>query len=269
MSRALGHHRILEKDGAGAESMSIGLDVGAEQGLRRSPAALAWRREQWFFTGMAVAAALTVFVGYAPTYFLKRLYGAPPLSPLVHLHGILFTSWILLFLAQTTLVAARRTEAHRRLGLVGGLLAVAMVVVGLSVAIRFAHRGLTPLGGPPPLVFLVMPFGDMVLFPALVGAGLYFRRRPDTHKRLMLLATISLLTAAVARLPGVVGTGPLVFAPLTDVFVVACLVYDRLARGRVHPAFLWGGLFLIASQPLRLWIGSTEAWLDFATWLTR
>ena len=83
-----------------------------------------------FFTGLAVAVALTVFAGFAPTYYLKGLYGTPVLSPFLHFHGMLFTSWILLFVAQTTLVAAKRTDLHRRLGIVGALLAVAMLVVG-------------------------------------------------------------------------------------------------------------------------------------------
>jgi hypothetical protein len=72
---------------------------------------------------MAIVAALTVFVGFAPTYFLKALFGAPSLSPLLHVHGLLFTSWIVLLAAQTALVAGRRTDVHRRLGLAGGVLA--------------------------------------------------------------------------------------------------------------------------------------------------
>src|SRR4029453_3111358 len=86
-----------------------------------------------FFTGLAGAVALTVFVGFSPTYYLKGLYGTRALSPFLHFHGMLFTSWILLFVTQTALVAAKRTDLHRRLGIVGALLAVAMLVVGAAV----------------------------------------------------------------------------------------------------------------------------------------
>jgi cytosine/uracil/thiamine/allantoin permease len=72
------------------------------------------RRDRWFFTGMAVAALVAVFIGFAPSYYLGNFFGAPPLSTLVHLHGMLFTSWILVFLTQTSLIAARRTDVHAR-----------------------------------------------------------------------------------------------------------------------------------------------------------
>jgi len=197
-------------------------------------AAAAWRRDRRFFTGMAVAAALTVLAGFAPTYYLKGAFGAPALSPLLHLHGLLFTCWILLFLVQVTLVAAKRTDIHRRLGVVGGVLAPLMVAVGLAAAIGSARRGFTPPGGPPPLVFFVIPVTDLFVFSTMVGTALYFRRVSETHKRLMLLATIGLLTPAIARLPNVAAMGPPLFFGLTDLFIVACLVYDRLTRGRVH-----------------------------------
>ena len=138
----------------------------------------------------------------------------------------------------------------------------------VAVAIDGARRGMTPPGGPRPLVFLVVPLFDLLLFTKLAWTGLYFRRTKDTHKRLMLLATISLLTPAFARLPGIMSAGPPAFFGLTDLLVIACLFYGRVSRGRIHPAFLWGGLFVFASQPLRLLIGGTGAWLAFATWLT-
>lgn len=228
-----------------------------------------WHRDRRFFTGMALAALLTVFAGFAPTYYLKGMFGAPALSLLLHAHGLIFTSWILLFLVQTTLIAAKRTDVHRRLGIAGGVLAVLMLVVGLAVAIGSARRGFTPPGGPPPLVFFVIPMTDLAVFATLVGTGLYFRRRSDIHKRLLLMATLAILTPAIARLPHIAAAGPLAFLALTDIFILACIAYDRVTRGRVHPAFLWGGVFVIASQPLRLMVGSTNAWMAFATWITR
>src|SRR5450631_345149 len=111
-----------------------------------------------FFTGLAVAVALSVFAGFAPTYYLKGLYGTRALSPFLHFHGMLFTSWILLFVTQTTLVAAKRTDLHRRLGIVGALLAVAMLVVGTAVAVAAAKRGQVP-GSAPSLEELATPLG--------------------------------------------------------------------------------------------------------------
>jgi hypothetical protein len=109
---------------------------------------------------------------------------------------------------------------------------------------------------------------DLVVFPALVGAALWNRRNPATHKRLMLLAMLAVITAAVARLPGVLPYGPPAFFGLTNLFLVAAVAWDKWTRGRVHPAYVWGGLFLVLSQPVRLVVSGTEAWLKIATWLT-
>ena len=187
-------------------------DVGLAAGVRPVSAVMTAKgrsRDRRFFTGMAVAAALTVFIGFAPTYYLSGAFGGRPLTTLVHVHGAIATAWILLFLTQTSLIAARRTDLHRRLGVAGALLAVLLLVVGYLTAVEGARRGVTPPGGPPPLAFLAVPIGTLVVFAILVGAGLAQRRRSETHKRLMLLATIAILTPAIARMRYIWGPGPL------------------------------------------------------------
>lgn len=228
------------------------------------------RRERQFYTGMTIAIVLTVFAGFAPTYYLKSYFGTPALPSLLHLHGLVFTSWLVLFLTQTTLVAANRTAVHRRLGIAVSMFAVLVVVVGTMTAIIRAKQSAASTADPSPIVFLTIPLGDMFVFAILVGAGFYFRNRADVHKRLMLLATIAILPAATARLPFafIQQVGPLAFFGLADLFILPCLIYDLITRGRVHRATLWGGLILVVSQPLRLLIGSTHAWLTLATWLT-
>src|SRR5207244_4681037 len=134
----------------------------------------------------------TVAAGFAPTYYLKPLFAAPALPLSIHIHGALFTTWVLLFVAQTSLVAANRTDLHRRLGVVGAVLAITMVATGTAVAIgsaRMARPALGVLARASPLFVLVIPLASVVVFTILVGLGLYYRRRADAHKRLMLLAT--------------------------------------------------------------------------------
>jgi hypothetical protein len=228
------------------------------------------RRERLFYVGMAVLITITVFAGFSRTYFLKSYFGSPDLSLLLHIHGLVFTSWILLFLVQTTLVASRRTDIHRRLGVFGGVLAALVVILGTTTAILRVKGGSHPIPGVPGLSFLAIPLFDMLVFAILVGAALYYRHRADVHKRLMTLATIALLSAPIARLHFTfLPPGPPTFFGLTDLFIVACIIYDLATRRRVHPATLWGGLLIVASQPLRLMISGTPAWLAFAGWLTR
>lgn len=226
-------------------------------------------RQDRFFAVMSVIVALTVFAGFSPTYFLKGFFGAKPLTPFFHLHGAIFTCWIVLFVTQTALVRAGRPDIHRRLGVAGALLAPVMVVIGVMAAIDSARRGFTPPNGPPPLVFFVIPLTDLAVFSVLVTAGIWLRRQREDHKRLMLMATLSILTPAIARLPGIAAAGPPAFLGLTDLLIVGCMVYDKFAHGRVHRAFLLGGIFIIVSQPLRFLIAGTSAWLTFAKWMTR
>ena len=222
-----------------------------------------------FYVGVAIAVLITVFLGFSRSYFLKAYFDTPPLGLYVHIHGLVFTSWVLLFLAQTNLVASGRTGLHRKLGVGGAVLAALLLIVGTTTAIlRVKGGGSSPIPGVPPLSFLAVPLFDMVAFAILIGAGLVLRNRPDTHKRLMTLATIALTSAPLARLSFVRAAGPLGFFGLTDLFIVAMLVYDLATRGKVHPATIWGGLVVVASQPLRLMISGTPAWLAFAGWLT-
>jgi len=224
---------------------------------------------------MAIAMGLTVFAGFASTYYLRFFTGGPkatltkgPFTALVHVHGALFTAWVLLFIVQTALVASRRVAVHRRLGVAGAVLAAAMVVAGTFIAIATAARGSAP-AGVDPLAFLVIPIFDMVLFATFVTAALALRRDRETHKRLMLLAYVSIIVAAVGRLPGVLLLGPPAIFGLSFLFVVAGGIYDFLSRRRVHKAYLWGGALIVVSVPVRLAISGTGAWRALAELLTR
>jgi hypothetical protein len=237
--------------------------------MQAAPAITRRRRERFFYIGMSIAVLITVFAGFAPTYYLRPYFNTTPLMPLLHLHGLVFTSWLALFATQTMLVAAHRTDIHRRLGIAGGVIAVLVILLGVTTAIIRAKQGATPIPEVSPLSFLVIPLGDMFVFSILIAAGFYYRRRPDVHKRLMLLATIAILGAAIARLPfAIMKAGPPAFFGLTDVFVLTCVFYDLITLKRVHRATALAGLLIVASQPLRLMLGGTNAWLSFAAWLT-
>ncbi len=222
------------------------------------------RNDRIFYTGMSLVILATVFVGFAPTYYLKGYFQTPPLRALVHAHGLVFTGWIVLFLTPTVLVASHRTDLHRRLGMAGVGLAALVVALGLITALSGARRGVAA-GDEGALTFLAIPLGDMVVFMGLAGAAIHYRRTPEVHKRLMLLATVSILNAALARWPlAIMAAGPVAFFLATDLLVLAGVVYDLVSRGRVHPAYVWGGLLIVISQPLRLAIAGTDAWLAFA-----
>lgn len=225
--------------------------------------------ERRLYTLAAIGTLLVVFVGFARTYYLKVAFGTPALSALLQVHGLVMTSWFLLFLVQTRLVAAGRTDLHRRLGTFGAVLAAVVLVLGTTTGIEAAKLGHSP--GPPPLVFLVVPLGDMVVFAVVIGCALWFRRRSDIHKRLMLLSCVGLLTAPIARIqiPAFQRGGILAFFLTTLLLVLACVAYDTIKSRRLHPAFGWGAALIVVSWPLRLALSGTAVWMAFATWVTR
>ena len=221
-----------------------------------------------FFLPVAIAIALVVFLGFAPTYYLRGRFHSEPLPAVFAIHGAVFSAWVVLFVVQAALVSARRTALHRKLGLLGAVLAPLMLVVGYQAAVAAARRGSVVPGLPPPLVFLAVPLFDLVVFAPLVGIALWRRRDAATHKRLMLVAMLAITTAATARLPGMLALGPPAWFGLTCLFLVAGMAWDKWARGRVHRAYVWGGLFLVLSVPLRFAVAGTDAWLKLAGWMT-
>jgi len=230
-----------------------------------------WSAEHAFYGGMSLVILAAVCLGFGRSFFLRPWFPEIHVPPerLFLLHGTAFAGWCVLLVVQARLVGARRVDLHRRLGVLGGALAAVMVVLGVTGAIVAARRPGGFIDTPvPPLQFLAVPLVDMAVFGSLVGLALAWRRDTQTHKRLILIGTISLLTAAISRWPIALEPSVLVFFGLTDLFLVPLVVWDLTTRRRIHPATLWGGLALIASQPLRLALSGTAAWLVFARWLT-
>ena len=226
-----------------------------------------------FFSLMAIVTAATIVAGFSQMYVPKVVTGAPALPLIVHLHGAVFTSWLAFFVGKTALVLSGRTAVHRRLGVAGVVLAALMLVVGTATAIavaRLGHRGIPGVEFPDAEGFLLLNLGSIIVFATLVGAGWYFRRNAQAHKRLMLMATVGgLVGPGVSRLPFASGRPP-VIGVLALAFLLAGPVYDLVTRRRVHPAYLWGGLLALASiPPVVAQLSATAAWHSIASLLLR
>ena len=227
-------------------------------------------RGRFFYVAAAIVAVLIVFAGFARTFYLNSFFAKRDLTALMIVHGVVFSSWLVLLVVQTTLVAADRTDIHRRLGIAGAVLAGLMVVAGFSLALHAARYGFATPGLPPPLIFFVVPFFDILIFTILVVAGFYYRGRPDIHKRLMLTATIAILPPAFARIPlsFISAHLPVSAFVLGDIVLLACVAYDVALNHRLHRAYLWAGLLVILSFPLRMLLAGTSLWMAFAHWIT-
>jgi len=231
-----------------------------------------WSSERRFYTGMAVALFLAVYVGFARSFFLRPLFpGAKaPHEAIFYVHGMLFAAWCVLLVAQAALIGVGRPDLHRRLGACGVVLIVSMPVLGLWGALVAAHRPEGFIGvRVPPLQFLVVPVFDVVLFATFAAMAVAKRRDLQSHKRLMLLATVNLTGAAFARWPLVpADSGPFVYYSLAYLFLVALAVWDFRSRGWLHPVTVWGGLAMLVSVPVRLALSGTALWLELARWAT-
>lgn len=230
-------------------------------GLLVSPAA----RDRKFYTGIAIAMLLTALIGFSRTYFLGLISGhattvtgrVPNVT--VHVHALLFTSWLALFIVQTSLVATHRVKVHRKLGYFGAALGTSMIVVGGRTAVEAARLGAVPPGADP-WSFTAIPFGDITTFAIFFLGAVLWRNDKDKHKRLMILASVCLMSAALFRWPGVAHVGPLAAYGLTLLFPIACAVYDRRSRGRVHPVYWWGLAVIVLGIPLRIALLNSLGW---------
>lgn len=211
-----------------------------------------------FYLFQAALMAAIVMAGFWPFYAeLPRAVGARP--PIVYVHAAAFTVWLGLFAIQTALVYRRNVRLHRRLGVATAWYAVVLIALGIAVAleapadhVRNGEWTLDAAAG-----FLVLPFGDVLLFGGLLGAAVYYRRQPELHKRLMLLASVALIFPGAARLaePNIPLILVLWFLP-----VVLAMIFDRFTTGRVHRVYYVGAVVMLVFFA-RAALMTAEPWL--------
>ncbi|WP_332772681.1 hypothetical protein [Phenylobacterium sp.] len=233
---------------------------------------------RWFYVSMAAVFAVIAFGGFIPTYWSKVATGTFGGAPILHIHGLIFFTWTLFYLAQTSLVAVGRTYDHRNWGLAGIALATAMCFTVVLAAINSIKVAETIGMGDQARQFSIVSLSAVVLFAGLFGTAIANNRRADVHKRLMLLAMIPLMQAASARVfmvllapPGAVGPPPVqvTIAPsiFVNLLVIAAMVYDWRTRGRPHPVYVWGGAAVLLQEIVPLVFAGTAGWMAIATWV--
>ncbi len=226
--------------------------------------------ERIFFAGMAILLCVIVFIGFSPTYFRAGVLRAPLPSPILHVHGAVFTLWMILFLVQSALISVRRVAWHRSLGTIAFCLPPIMIVLGVIAAIDALHRGVR-IGPLEPSVSLAIPLIGISAFTIVIYAAWRARRRPDAHKRLVLLATIGLTEAAFGRFPwNQIGLPPAAGAVTgLGIMVLLVIAYDLISLHRIHRSTLWAAPLTFAVAAFAVPIGMTAAWHSFAAFLLR
>jgi hypothetical protein len=234
---------------------------------------------QRFYVRIAYACAAVAVLGFAPTYWIPLLSGGLELAPITHLHAIVFYGWLTLLIVQTRLAASRQLVRHRELGVLGVAVATAMCFVGTGAAVQSVRQAQAAGFGDAGLAFSVVPLSGIVFFAALFTLALVNVKRLDVHKRLILVATISLLQAAVGRVfllalgadpPTAATTAPppvfvtVVPGLVSDLLLVWAMLHDKRTLGHVHRVYWAAGAALLVLQVIRIPIAETDAWTSIA-----
>ncbi len=221
-----------------------------------------------FYLVIAAVATLITVVGFARSYFLRGYFTAVPLSWLAHAHGLSMMLWYALFVVQAVLISKGNVALHRRLGM--SLVVGIPLILGIGVItmIEGAKIGHTPL---PAVPFLAISTVLFFQFALLSGLGIALRKRPEVHKRLMLLALISTLAPAFTRMPFAFFFIGFPFSTIfwSNFLVLVCCAYERIKFGKIHPVFVAGGVFLVVLQLGSLVMATTKTWESIALWMLR
>ena len=215
------------------------------------------RLDNIFFPAMALLALAIVINGFGRSYFFAGMVRAPLPSPLVHAHAAILTTWIAVQVLQPVQVAANKVEWHQRLGTFGMLVAVAVPIIAMLAAIGEVRRH--PFGIRDLASDFTFAIAAIVDFTILAFLGLRERHRDlSAHKRLMLLATISILGPAIGRLWFV--TSPAILLGLV-------IAFDRTSLRRIHRATIFGVVLIVVSQGLAEILWRTAAAADLVVWI--
>lgn len=228
--------------------------------------------KRYFFVVMASTIIVVAFVGFAPSFYLRAAFEPDTkLSTLLQIHGAVFSSWIILFLVQASLIVRGSRLLHRRLGWFAAAIAAAMVGLVAAATIEEMRR-IPPF--PPPPIALAMNAFDIVAFAILVSGAIIFRKQAEWHKRLVLSATLILLGAPILRL--------LLFAVeqfsrqllvadflLVDLLFLICVAWDLYARKKLHPAYLYALALVLVDQVTTFSVMAWPPWVSFANAIQR
>ena len=226
-------------------------------------------RSRYFFPVFSILMIAVVFTGFWPSYFGPLITQGRVVRPLIiHLHGAIFLGWMALLIAQVILAAIGKVRAHRSLGTLGiayGLLVVVMGLIATFAApvlhVRAGEWDVDRAAG-----FLPIPIGDMVLFGGFFGLAIAYRRKPEIHKRFIVLATVALLFAAAGRMASFIPVPAALFIWFSPLLI--CIGYDLASRRRLHPVSAIGfGVLLVGL--LRLPFATSETWMRMGRAIVR
>lgn len=222
------------------------------------------KHKTFFFVGIGLIALLAVLIGFGKTFLSPSIQGRFSAPPVIYIHGALAFSWVLLFLAQSLLVRRKKTRLHMRLGRIGLFLVLGILITMIPVGIFQVQRELAAGLGGIAYSGIIGTLTSGLIFFTLVSLAIAWRRKPVYHKRIMVLATIVLLWPAWFRFrhyfPNIPRPEIWFALVLADSLILIAWAWDWWRQRRIHPSWLYGGLFIIIEQSMEVYLFDTPGW---------
>ncbi len=213
---------------------------------------------RYFYLCMSLLMAALVVWGFSRTVGANLFHAKPPRPMLLWLHGAAFSSWVVFFILQSALVRTRQVGVHRVLGWFGAGLATGMVGLGFTVAVVMARFDKVVLHQPGTDAFLAVPFADMIVFGPLIAMAIYWRKKPEYHRRLIFIATCGLMDAAIGRFDFWFNNS--IFYVGLDLLIVLGMARDGLVERRVHKVYFYALPPIVALQGLAVYAWRANPW---------
>jgi hypothetical protein len=247
----------------------VGTAAAAEKGTSATPRFRAFVNRYFYFSYfyffMSLLFATVVVWGFSRTVDNSLFHAAPPRPLLLWIHGAVFSSWVVFFIAQSMLVRLRKVSWHRFMGWFGAGLATVMVPLGVAIAIVMGRFDTVQLHMTDAAAFLAIPFYGMLAFGTIIALAIYWRKRPEFHRRLMFVATCGLMDAAFARFDFVYDHH--IFFLCVDLLIALGLVRDLVVDGRVHKVYRYALPAVIVGQNLAVYLWLVDPrWWHAVTW---
>jgi hypothetical protein len=220
------------------------------------------------YVGLALLAIAIAAVGFWPSYFGPLVAGAVDRPAIIHFHATVYVGWLALFLTQAVLAATGRVALHMKIGRFAVGYGVLVIVAGLIATFGMFALRVRAGAAAEAQSRLLGPLLDMLVFAPVFAAAVYYRRKPELHKRLMIVATTVLLIAAVGRMPFPLEQRTVLVQVVWAVPILSAMAHDFWRHRRVHPIYVGGLIVLVLEGPLlRNAVRNTEAWRDATAWL--
>ena len=248
----------------GSRSQPAGVAVGAPA-AGATTAKLVSLLNRYFYFLISLLVAVVVVYGFSHTVGQNLFRPPSPRPTILYFHAALFTSWIVFFIAQSALIRTRSVKVHRRIGWFGLVLGVAIPIVGIATAIVMTRFRIKEGIQTDAAQFMIIPFFDMLAFTVAFGLAFYWRKRPEFHRRLILIAGCGLTAAAFGRFPSSVLSANWFYAGV-DALILLGVIRDLLATKRIHPVYLYGLPLLMLGQTATMYtsLSNSPVWLRIA-----